>query len=88
MFENPSPAFDADWIDEALPFKYVTLLICLEEAGENFSGVGYWQKHIFAFNVVNEDWRGESLTSFVDLGERAFETSALPYCAPVGKGLR
>lgn len=61
MFENPSPAFDADWIDEALTFEYVTQLICigrllcLEEAGENFSGVDYWQRHIFAFNVLKED---------------------------------
>ncbi|KAJ5896834.1 uncharacterized protein N7473_006233 [Penicillium subrubescens] len=83
MFENPSPSFDVDWIDEALTFEYVTQLIgrliCLEEAGENFSGVDYWQKHIFAFKVLKDDWCGESLTSFVGFRERDFEALTPPY---------
>jgi hypothetical protein len=47
MFENPDPSFNADWIDESLTLECVTQLICtgrllcLEEAGEKFSGVDY-----------------------------------------------
>lgn len=34
--------------------------------------------------MLKEDWRGESLTSFVGFGERAFEALTLPYCGTQG----
>ncbi|OGM42780.1 hypothetical protein ABOM_009019 [Aspergillus bombycis] len=88
MFEGETAEFDPDWIDPAQVLEYITQIVCwtrlfcLEEAGEGFSGVDYWQNHIFAFSCLEEDWRGEYVTSFVGFGERAFDALQLPHSGP------
>ncbi|KAJ5586973.1 uncharacterized protein N7459_002738 [Penicillium hispanicum] len=85
MFEGADGKFDPDWIDEKVALEYITQIICwsrlfcLEDAGEGFSGLEYWEKHIFGFSAMQEDWRGECVTSFVGFGERSFEALQLPY---------
>ncbi|KAJ5156812.1 hypothetical protein N7492_009615 [Penicillium capsulatum] len=84
MFEGRDANFDLDWIDQTVALEYVTQIICmsrifcLEDAGDGFSGIGYWQNHVLGFSAMQEDWRGEQVTSFVDFGNRSLEALQLP----------
>ena len=89
MLEGADEKFNPDWIDEKVALEYITQIICwarlfcLEDPGDGFSGVEYWEKHVLAFSVLQEDWRGEYVTSFVGFGERSLEALQLPRSGPV-----
>lgn len=50
-------------------FEYISQVMAwirvasLEEAGENFDGSEYWQKHVFGFDI-KEDWPAEQVVGF------------------------
>lgn len=60
--------------DVAVPYKtvmeYITQLLCwqrlcmLEDAGDGFSCVDYWMKHIFVFDALREGMGGDTMVGF------------------------
>ncbi|KAJ5602269.1 hypothetical protein N7510_011803 [Penicillium lagena] len=88
LMHDENSKFDPDWVDPVVALEYVTQivcftrLLCLENNGEGFSGVNYWQKHILAFSALEEDWRGEFITSFVGFGPRAYEALTCSHSGP------
>lgn len=59
-----------EYIGQVLSWQRVCML---EDAGDGFSGVDYWTKHILIFDVLQENWGGEATMGFAGFGQMMFD---------------
>lgn len=88
-FEDAQDA-DFTWDFKVAPktvFEYITQVICwrrlcsLQDAGDGFSCVDYWQTHIFGFHVREENWGGETIVGFAGSGRKMYDLLSLRVAA-------
>ena len=66
-------------VDAKTNMEYVTQELCwqrlciLKDAGDGFSGVDYWLKHVLVFDVLEEKWGGEATFGFKAYGQKMFD---------------
>lgn len=49
----------------------------LEDTGDGFSGVDYWQNHVLVWDALPENWAGEATLGFVGCGQKMFDLLSL-----------
>ncbi|KAK4948752.1 hypothetical protein LTR10_012757 [Elasticomyces elasticus] len=84
-----SQAADYHWefkVEPQVVFEYIgqvlswMRLCMLEDTGNGFSGVDYWQKHVLLFDALQEDWGAEATVGFA--GQSLFDALATKLTAP------
>lgn len=57
-------------VDRRVVSEYISQIIAwtrlclLEDTGDGFSGIEYWQKHVLLFDALAEDWSAEATIGF------------------------
>ena len=70
-------------VDAQTVFEYITQVVCwmrvcmLEESGDGFSGVDYWENNVLIWDVLPENWGGEATLGFAGSGEKMFQLFSL-----------
>ncbi|KAH8645732.1 hypothetical protein BX600DRAFT_391118 [Xylariales sp. PMI_506] len=85
MWEHKeSGKFDVDWLEPDKVVEYVaqilcwTRLCCLDNPDDGFSCADHWEKKVLCFDVLHEDWRGETLFGINGFGQKCLDFLALP----------
>jgi hypothetical protein len=72
-FKEP-PVVAAEYITQCYCFRRVA---SLEDAGDGFSGVEYWEKNIMLLDCINEGWSAEAVVGFGAGGQAIFDLLSL-----------
>jgi hypothetical protein len=87
-FTDQAKNWDHEWIDPNALMSYVTQIICLtrlfclEDNGEGFSGIDYWQNKFLALNAGEETTHLEWHSSYMGYSQRALNMLVLPCSGP------